>query len=204
VADKRLKRIRECRKCKKIFDSQGRGYTVCDGCGGRISKKTIVPIKIQASTYQVSREYQVSKKFIDFGKSPKKTSKPKKTFPTRKPIPGIVYILGIDDFPGIYKIGFTTDKDAESRRSSCQTGSPWLLSIKGEYYCDYALDIEQELHRIFSISRLYGEWFDFRKCGGIEKLKHKVWCLLDELYGMNEYEDLRVFPTEYGPCTTEY
>jgi hypothetical protein len=31
----RLKRVRECRKCGAMFDSNGRGYTVCDDCGKR-------------------------------------------------------------------------------------------------------------------------------------------------------------------------
>src|SRR6266853_1619019 len=96
--NKRLKQVRTCKKCKKVFNSQGRGYTLSNNC---------------------------------------------------------------------------------------------------EYYCDYAWDVEQELHRMFSDVRIRGEWFDFKKRGGLERIRCEIWRLLDYTYGL-EYEDLRIFTAQYG------
>lgn len=54
------------------------------------------------------------------------------------------------------KIGFTTG-DPEKRLRTLQTGSPTQLTLLGHE--PGTLAGEQELHRLFDVHRIQGEWF---------------------------------------------
>lgn len=86
--------------------------------------------------------------------------------------PVFTYILTSTEHSYI-KIG--SSKTPEFRLASLQTGTPFRLKI---VWC-WPVDVERELHHVFAIRRVLGEWFDMpvdeaiRTAAMITKMKCK-------------------------------
>lgn len=83
----------------------------------------------------------------------------------RNPVPsrvkvdpyGVVYFVGAST-SGPVKIGFTTDRTAESRVAQLQTGSHEKLVILGTIEAGPA--VERAIHSVLSAHSVRGEWFE--------------------------------------------
>lgn len=84
---------------------------------------------------------------------------------TRNPVPsrmkddpyGVVYFVGAST-SGPVKIGFTTDRTAESRVAQLQTGSHEELVILGTIEAGPA--VERAIHSVLDAHSVRGEWFE--------------------------------------------
>ncbi len=70
---------------------------------------------------------------------------------------GVVYFVGASK-TGPVKVGFTTDRSAESRLAQLQTGSHEELVILGTIEGGPA--VERAIHNVLSVHLVRGEWFE--------------------------------------------
>lgn len=70
---------------------------------------------------------------------------------------GVVYFVGASK-SGPVKVGFTTDRTAESRLAQLQTGSPEELVILGTIEAGPA--VERAIHNVLGVHLVRGEWFE--------------------------------------------
>jgi hypothetical protein len=73
---------------------------------------------------------------------------------------GIVYFVGSSKIK-VVKIGMVEGVDIENRVKTLQTGFPYKLEVFATIPCEeiQARIVEGDLHKIFAINRLNGEWF---------------------------------------------
>jgi len=69
----------------------------------------------------------------------------------------LIYLLN-EQHTTNYKIG-VTKSDTNKRKSSLQTGNSNAIINIMEFKTQYPYKVEKLLHRHFSKTRLYGEWF---------------------------------------------
>lgn len=86
---------------------------------------------------------------------------------------GFIYVLTNDSFPGLVKIGRTTQSDVENRVRQMSTGVPTSFTIAYEARVRNPAEIEKALHRHFSDFRFTKsrEWFNV----SIDEVKKMVW-----------------------------
>ncbi len=76
---------------------------------------------------------------------------------------GYVYLIGMVEVPGKYKIGSTRSKNIDKRLKQLQTGSSSELFVKDCYETEYPFKLEKMLHNRFKSSNLIGEWFELKE-----------------------------------------
>lgn len=76
---------------------------------------------------------------------------------------GYVYLIGMVETLGKYKIGSTRSKNINKRLKQLQTGNSSELFVKDYYETDYPFKLEKMLHNHFKSSSLIGEWFELNK-----------------------------------------
>ena len=75
---------------------------------------------------------------------------------------GLVYFVGSKKHK-VVKIGVTQDTNVEKRIVALQTSSPFKLELFGFFNCTAnCFLVEKEMHKIFSLYRLEGEWFELQ------------------------------------------
>lgn len=67
-----------------------------------------------------------------------------------------------DDFENLYKIG-VTKRSVKNRLKELQTGNPNKLSIVSIFKSKYPYELENSIHRYYSINNKLNEWFVLEK-----------------------------------------
>lgn len=74
---------------------------------------------------------------------------------------GYLYLIKEDTNNGeVYKIGVTSEKDANKRLKKLQTGNPNLLSFLCLYETEYPFKLEKMMHSYFRDKKILNEWYE--------------------------------------------
>jgi|AntRauTorcE11897_2_1112592.scaffolds.fasta_scaffold06125_5 hypothetical protein len=110
--------------------------------------------------------------------------------------PGYVYVLENESFPGLVKIGMTTQKNVESRVRQISTGVPTPFHIAYQAKVNDPATIEKAIHKKFDEFRFSKnrEWFEI----SVDSVIDLIWKLddavryRDSLFsGISEYLEIK-------------
>ncbi len=73
---------------------------------------------------------------------------------------GYIYLIGEQNNPNHYKIGFTRNSDVEYRLKKLQTGNSNQLYIKHTFFSNRVNKLEKMLHMHYRKNHTINEWFE--------------------------------------------